>query len=208
MKRTLAVVALMLLSLTLISAMPAMATPTDDKKLDVSILSIPTTWAYLNSQFPAGQNPYYPAYFDAIRYFEPGHVMLVGPTVAPPADFETLQAWNTGYYTCTITIEGVPNPAVSCNTLHVEYNHKTKSMVCQSEAVWFIGTMGDISNGFEGKVFVKYFNWNIITRTYDLRIVNADLQGFGIYEGQKLHVTYEGGMPPAPQEWTGYILVP
>lgn len=207
MKKTLAILALTLTLIVALGFMPAMAAPKDEKKVDVSILSYLSSWTYLNNQFPAGQNPYYPVYFDSIRYFEPGHVKLVGAGV-PPADFETMQVWNTGYLLSTITIDGTAYPLVSCNAQHLEYNHHTKSMIAQCEAVWFIGSMGDVSNGFEGKVFIKYFNWNILTRTYDLRIVNADLQGFGIYEGQKLHVTYEGGMPPAPQEWTGYILVP
>jgi hypothetical protein len=208
MKRTMAVLTLLILALALISALPTMATPVVDKKIDVSILSIPTTWASLNSEFPAGQNPYYPAYFDSIRYFEPGHIMLVGPTGVPPADFETMQVWNTGYFRSTITIDGVANTAVSCNTQHIEYNAKTKNMVAKADAVWFIGSIGDIRNGFEGRVFVKYINYDIFTKAYDSRIVNADLQGFGVYEGQKLHLTYEGGMPPASQVWTGYVLMP
>ncbi len=50
-----------------------MATTVVDKKIDVSILSIPTTWASLNTQFPAGQNPYQVS-FDSIRYFKPGQL--------------------------------------------------------------------------------------------------------------------------------------
>ncbi len=83
--------------------------------------------------------------------------MIVGPGV-PPADFETMQVWNTGYLRSTITIDGVANPVVSCNAQHLEYNAHTKSMVAKAEAVCFIGAMGDISNGFEGRVFMKYLN--------------------------------------------------
>ena len=84
-------------------------------------------------------------------------------------------------------------------------------MICfvvQSEAVLFIGNTEEAAMDLKEKYLLNTLTEISTARTYDLRTVKADLHRFGVYEGQKLRVTYEGGMPPELQEWAGYYLAP
>jgi hypothetical protein len=100
-------------------------------------------------------------------------------------------------YLLILNIGGTPLPSELVTLVFDEMiNFKTDMFVRH-----YTTLDSGLDNGFAGNIQLKIYNYySGIDVHYDIHCV---LQGFGVFEGQTLMLSYEGSLPLT---WTGYCL--
>ena len=194
-----AAVALLVLALLVVFAAPVMAEPTNGQKVAASMSQKGVTYKKLNETcIAAGLPPNtYPLLTVSNGFLVPGN-----PNLEQIRDASNY--WNVTDLTIgTKHFKGyaryVYNGLSGRNFFGMVIHH--------FGATYYIGALGDLSNGFEGWVQFKVYGWFAGTQTIELATWHAVLHGFGSFSGQTLELSYDAtswaqftGTGP----WTGY----
>lgn len=211
MKRRTSLLGFMIVLTVLFAAAPALAAPTNGQKVEAFCASSSILYASTNPLLDTltkrcldaglSVNPY-PAPPIPIRYYNPGHEST--PSLK---GIETIQIKDaSAYYIITeLRIGEDTFTGVSCNMYAAEMNVHTHDMNIQYDATWYIGALGDLSNGFAGNIEARLFNyWSGTPSTYDRMTLHLVMQGFGSFEGKILMLSFDSNMDTGG--WIGYCL--
>ncbi len=191
------------LLMAMFAAAPAIAEPLN-QKVSVEVVSTSIKYPALTALLAPTPNPY-PAPPVRERYFSPGHILILGDA---PATFE----YNTmhvrqasAYYTLVLGIGEESYTGISCNVYCAEYNSKTMRNHVRYDAIWYVGALGDISNGFSGNMEASIFDFVPKTGAYSRLTVHGVMQGFGSFEEQTIMISFDSN-EDTDGIWRGYCL--
>ncbi len=93
------------------------------------------------------------------------------------------------YYNLSLTIDGQLQRGVVCFVYNGMSNKDTGLTIHHFDGVFYVGDLGDLSNGFSGMVQMKLYGR--VGTAIDHGTVHCLLQGFGDLSQQKLDLTNE-----------------
>lgn len=196
-------VAILVLTLSLLMVISATGSVIADSSNGQKVVVEVTSTKISYSALAPTPNPY-PAPPIRERYFTSGHI-LVSDGQQVPAEYNTMQVRQaSAYYTVVLDIGGKSYTGVSCNIYDAEYNSKTMRNNVHYDVIWFIGALGDVSNGFSGNIEATLFDFNPNTGYYSLLTLHGVLQGFGDFEEQTIMIS--DSVIRTDPVWNGYCI--
>jgi len=95
------------------------------------------------------------------------------------------------YYTTALQIGDQSLTGFACFVYHGERNKDTGLTIHHFDGVYYIGSIGQMSNGFAGNMQMKIYGYYLTTNPIDYGTTHCLLQGFGTFQGQTLNLSNE-----------------
>ena len=204
-------IVLMFALLMVFAAIPVMAEPVEEHRIEASLAQ--TSKAYVSAN--PNKDTLTKRCLDAGLESNPYPAPLIDESFKVPGnpDVEQVRGGSLYFILNHLVIgEKDYTLGVACFFYSGLQARQQNGMVIHHfDATLYIGLLGEMDNGFKGWVQMKVYGWDMVAKTIEYATWYCTLVGFGDFEGQTLRLSFEandfaefmasGGVT---KPWTGY----